>query len=522
MNGKKGLINSLLVSLVAFSAAGQLSHTRPKLVVGIMVDQLRTDYLDYLRPFFSNGGLKVLMDSGVYIKDLDFKVKGLDVVSGSALVCTGAYPSANGVASSYVFDPQTLRRSDVFMSGSSLAPGALTLSTVSDEVVIDGISLGAVHAIAADPQYAVVLGGHASGSAVWIDPDKGIWTSSDYYKNVPKFVQTRNIGRNSLKSRIDTAHWSPALPLDLYPGIPRQKKFYPFRYTYPSSERSAYARFSSTPPGNREVADLAVEYLGNLGLGMRGDVIDMLSIGFSLAPYKEVKDGDARLELSDAYIRLDSDIARVLEAVRRGPGLENTLIYVVSTGYYNDAVADDPVYRIPSGEFSTRRAESLLNSYLSAKYGGADYVLSFDGRELHFDNNALRNSTVARDVILEDAAQFLSRMGGVARALPLEDILSATDPELEKVRLGLNPRTAGDIIVKVLPGWVLSDDASYPAVKTPVREGTVSTPALIMAPGIASRVIEYPTDAVSIAPTLTQILRIRSPNGASARAIPLL
>lgn len=519
---KTRLINTLLAGLVAFTVTGQVSGSRPKLVIGIVVDQLRTDYLDYLRPLFSEGGLKLLMDSGVYMKDVDFRVRGLDKVSGTALVCTGAYPSANGIASSLVFDGSKRVRVPVLQGEGGLAPGALSLSTISDEVVIDGIALGAVHAIAADPQQAVVLGGHSAGSAVWIDPNKGVWTSSSYYKDVPRAVSVANAGRRGLPSRVDTIRWTPLRPLKDYPGIPQQKKFYPFSYSYPSSDRTSYSRLSATPPGNREVADLAVDYLNSLALGRRGETIDMLSLGFSLAPYKEVRDGDSRLELEDAYLRLDSDIARVLGAVERGPGLENTLVYVVSTGYFDDAVADDASYRIPSGEFSTKRAESLLNSYLSAKYGSGDYVECFDGTHLYLSQNALRNVPGTKEQAIADAAQFLGRMSGVGRALPLSDILLSTDPALESVRLGLDSRNAGDIIVNVLPGWTLVDDAVYPVVKTPVRYGTVSTPALVLAPGVSARKMETPVDAVSIAPTVTQLLRIRSPNGASARAIPLL
>lgn len=521
MKVRRQLLNSLLLGLATVAASGQTSVQRPRLVVGIVVDQLRTDYLDYLRPLFGKDGFRTLMDSGVYMKDVDYKVSGLDKISGTALVYTGAYPSTNGIASAKEFDSASRLMLPALGSGSALSPEHLSLSTISDEVVIEGIGLGAVHAVAADPQQAVILAGHAAGSALWIDPDKGNWTTSAYYKDLP--YKARNISpRNSISARVDTMKWEPLLPLDRYPGIPPQKKYYPFRYTFPSSDRTSYTRLAETPVGNREVTDMALEYLGSLNMGSRGEAIDMLSIGYSLAPYKDVRDGDSRIELEDAYIRLDADISRILDAVRKGPGIDNTLIYIFSTGYFNDAVPDDPKYRIPSGEFSSHRAESLLNSYLSAKYGNGDYVDSFDGRELYLSSAALRNAVGTSEQITADAAQFLGRMSGVARAITVSEIIGSANPDLEKYRLGINPATAGDIIVDVKPGWTLVNDLTVPARKIPVRDNAVNIPALILAPGVTARKIENPVEAVALAPTVTQILRIRSPNGAAARPRPLI
>lgn len=101
----------------------------------------------------------------------------------------------------------------------------------------------------------------------------------------------------------------------LYPGLPAQKRYYPFRHTFPSSGRDVYRQFAASPKANTEVTDLAIDYINTLRMGSRGDAIDMLCVGLTAAPFKYVKDGDYRLELADTYLRLDRDIERLLHAV---------------------------------------------------------------------------------------------------------------------------------------------------------------------------------------------------------------
>ena len=100
----------------------------------------------------------------------------------------------------------------------------------------------------------------------------------------------------------------------------------------------------------------------------------MLNLAYTLAPYKYAKEGEPKAELADAYIRLDRELARLFEAMDKVAGKGNSVIWLSSTGYYNDPSGDNPKYNIPTGEFSTRKAASLLNSYLAAQYGNGAYV----------------------------------------------------------------------------------------------------------------------------------------------------
>ena len=311
------------------------------------------------------------------------------------------------------------------------------------------------------------------------------------------------------------------MDIGLYPGIPAQKRYYPFRYTFPTNDKDAYRRWSASPMANREVTDIAIDYLKQLKAGSRGDAIDMLGIAYTAAPFKYVKDGDYRLELEDTYIRLDRQLQRLFDAIDAGPGLDNTVIYLTSTGHYDDATVDDEKYRIPGGNFSKKRAASLLNSFLTAKYGNGDYIDRFFGSQIYLDRRTLDSRRLDIGEVARSAQEFLSKMSGVRAVYTALDILAEATPHLETMRRTVDIKNCGDLFVDFQPGWNVTDDTSFPTKTKPVRSSMVSTPAFIMAPEVAPKVIDTPVDARRLAPTVTQILRIRSPNGAQIRPIAL-
>lgn len=514
------------MGLMTINVAVGADSSRPKLVVGIVVDQLRTDYLQYLEQLFGESGFKRLIKDGLYLQHVDFKADLDDPVAATALLFTGNYPNASGIPGSEIYRTADAAPVPVLedknslgnYTNESLSPAALRLSTISDEVAIDGGGLTSVYAIAPDAQQAIIMAGHAGNCALWINDTDGKWSSTAYYRDFPQFITQRN-QRSPLSARLDTLSWKPALNLDLYPGVPPQKRHYPFRYTFPLSDREVYKRYKSAAPVNTEVTDVAIEAIKQLNLGRRPDGTDMLSIAYTAAPYKHVADGDFRLELEDTYVRLDAQIERLLRTIDKEVGLKNTLVFLSSTGYYDDATADDPKYRIPTGDVSLKRVESLLNSYMSAKYGNADYVRGIYGNQIFLDHQALENHALAVEKAQGEAREFLVKMSGISDARTLGEILADMSEEGSRQRRAIDPKTAGDIFLTFLPGWNVVDETRYPPRTTPVRAGMVSTPFFLLAPTVEAKVISTPVDAAAIAPTVTSALHIRSPNGASQRPI---
>ncbi|MDE7380870.1 MAG: alkaline phosphatase family protein [Muribaculaceae bacterium] len=521
------LITSVIFGLVSINAVVQAVPSRPRLVVGIVVDQLRTDYLTYLKDILGEKGFRRLMENGAFLHDVDFRQSVKDMAAATAVSYTGAWPSSSGVAGSTRFD-SSLRRSVPTLhdtknlgnyTSDSYSPEMLRLSTISDEIAIDGIGLGAIYSISTDPQQAVIMAGHAGKGALWIDDNTGKWASSTYY---PDFPAASRINQYSpLSSKIDTIVWKPSRKLEEYPGLPPQKKYYPFRYSFRNSGTDSYRRFKQSAPANREITDMALEYLRSLNLGNRGEAIDMLNIGYTAAPFKDAKDGDYRIELEDTYLQLDSQLGRLLDEIDRRVGLDKTLIYLTSTGYYDDSVADDPKYRIPGGDFSLRRALSLLNSYFSAKYGNAEYVETIHDGQVYLNHKTIENKGLSAETLRSEGREFILKMSGVAEVFTLSDLLESNSESALSLRLGIDPKTSGDIFILHNPGWTINDDLAYPPTSHPVRYGRTLAPAFLMGPEVEATEIFTPVDATTLAPTVTSILHIRSPNGANQRPLTL-
>lgn len=505
---------------------------RPKLVVGIFVEGLTADYVDLLRSNFGEQGFKRILDKGVSIRNVDYG-PGIDATAATAMLVSGAAPAVNGVPSATVWDVTTRREYPVLLDGalagsyseSQLTPAPLLVSTLSDEVRISDGGLGQVHAIAADPQIAILLAGHAGNSGFWISDSNGKWVSSTTYRETPVPVSRRNVGL-TLASRLDTMAWEPLISLDRYPDLPAYKKLYPFRHTFPSRQLDRFKWFKSTPMANREIAATAADYITTLGLGTR-DVTDMVSVGLDVTPYLHGREADNRIEAMDAVLRLDRDIATIIDAVERGPGMERTLLFVAGTPAPSGGKRDEEKWGIPTGEFSPRKAVSLLNMYLMAIHGNGEWVSGYHNGFFYLNRQLIKDRGLSDAELRRESAEFLARMAGVSDVYTLDDILARrAGDNPTALHRNISPNHAGDLMVMVNPGWEVTDGnndettADRPQAQLPVvRWQATTSPVYILSPTLSSTEIVSETDARAIAPTLARILRIRSPNAANVKPV---
>ena len=519
------LITSILASMVAISAMSQTNGTRPQLVVEIMIDQLRSDYIELLQNQLGESGFKRLTRDGVCFENVDFNVDNLDIVSGTAMLVTGTYPRLNGLTGEKIYDVQKRLARNILIdpdklgnfTSETLSPKALKVSTVSDELRINGGGLGYVYSIAPDAQQAIILAGHAGNGAFWINDVNGKWSTTTYYTDVPQAITARNY-KNSLAARLDTMTWSPMMSLDKYPGIPSHKKYYPFKYVFPAARKDRYSTYKKSALVNEEVTSVALDFLKSLNMGGRGET-DMLNIAYTLSPYND-EAGDGSVELQDKYLRLDRQLGRLLDAIDAGVGLNNTLVVVSSTGYFEDNSVVDEKFNIPSGEFNPSKAKSLLNLYLMAVYGNAQWVEDFHDGSFYLNRKLIKEKNLNLKEVRRNASDFLRRMSGIADAYTVDELIdNPTTKEMSRIHNGIVADNVGDVVVKVMPGWnvVLSDNTLQKQEVKQVRTNVVSTPTYILHPALKAQKINTPIDATLLAPTVSRLLRIRSPNAAAEK-----
>lgn len=525
---KRGLLTSFVVGLAGIQGVLLAAESRPKLVVGIMVDQLRTDYLENLKDMMGSGGFRRLMDQGVFFKDIDYNVSPGDASSASAVVQTGTYPRVNGVTGAMIYDPVSKTLKPVFndpsyignFTSETYSPAALRVNSITDEISVESRGTSKIHSIAPEAAQAIVLAGHTGNSAFWINDETGRWSTTTYYQNPPAFFQNKNYN-SPLTSRLDDLKWTPLRPGEPYPFVTSQQTKEGFKYNFSRSDREVYNHYKLSPFVNDDITEGAIDYISSLNLGKNPETTDVLNLAFTLAPYPEAGNDNYRYELQDAYLRLDKDLENLFTTLDREVGKENVVVYLVSTGYFEEPPVETAKHRLPGGTFSVKRATSLLNAYLSAKYGNGAYIDQYSNCQFYVSKALLEEKGLEYGKITEDARDFLVKMSGVEEAFTLNDLVSPTIRQLENLRRAIDPKSSGDIIITFNPGWKIIDDSRFPSIEEVNKTDIYSSPAFIMGPELNPKIFEQSVDAAALAPTIAGILRIRPPNSAVSKPLSI-
>ncbi len=513
------------VALFGGSARAVADHKapveRPALVVGILVEGLDEDIIRLLDNNLSNGGFRRLLNEGAIVSSIDYGTT-LDPVAAAAMIYTGTSPSVNGVPAENVYQPSMHRSRPVLADSAQmgnftndlLSPSAIHVSTLSDEVKIEGNGPTFVYALAADPSLAIIMAGHAGDGGYWIDDINGRWASTTYYRDLPQSVSMRNYS-SPLENRLDTEMWTPLLgTLEDYPDLTPATRQTGFYYQFPHNSVDRFRSFKASAKGNEEVTDMASELLHYQMLG-KHQGIDMLSLGYTVAPYPYANTPAARAETLDAYLRLDRDIEKLLNSIDSSPGTDRAMVFIAGLPAPASSRPDDERWRVPSGEFSSRKARSLLNMYLMALHGNGEWVTGYHDRHFYLNHTLIQEKKLELADVRAEAAHFLNRMSGVSNAYTIDDILAArvgADPAA--VRRNTSVEYTGDIILEINPGWTAIDDLEGGPSHFS-RLGASSNPLIIWGAGVAPSRHDEPVDARRIAPTVARLLRIRSPNAAA-------
>ena len=519
------LLVALIASMTALAVSSQEARVRPQLVVGIVIDGLDSQYIDLLRSHFGSGGFNRLLRDGVVLANADYGTN-VDATAATAMLMTGAAPSTTTITGAENYDREAMRCTPVLLDPASagqytdetLSAAPLAVSTLSDEVRIAGGGVTRVYGVAPDAQQAILLAGHSGNCALWINSRNGNWASSHYYRDVPASVGSRN-RLEPLALRLDTISWTPMRDPEVYSSLPDHVTRYPFRHTFSRGSAGVFDRFKSSAMANREVLDMASRLIDEQKLG-ENDGLDMLNLAFTVKPYDYTVSDDNRYELIDSYLRLDSNLEQLFAKIDGKLGSGSTLYFVAATPPTGRSRRDDEKWGIPYGEFSTKKAMSLLNMYLMATYGNGDWINSYPDGQFYLNRKLIGQLNLEPDRVRAAAAQFLAKMSGVDHVYTLDEILAGRgDARLEAMQRNSHPNTSGDLFVEVDPGWEVVDDITSPAGKDRIhyvkRLATATAPVFIMAPDVDPRVIDTPVDIRVIAPTVARLLRIRSPNGAA-------
>ena len=451
------LVVLICVGLIAVksSAAGAISlkafRDRPKLVVVIVIDQFRADYLTRFESRFlpseahsKLGGFNYLMAKSAYFPFAKYDILQSMTCPGHATILTGSYPYMNGISLNEWYDRDEKRLMYcVEDKDFGFSPRKLIGSTVSDEMKTAGFH-GKVISLALKDRAAIMLGGHRADAAFWFDSHFQ-WVSSKYYfsdHKMPPWVDKLNADLLKTKGQPYTFK-----AIGAGNGHSELAQDFSYKTTIGSKESLEY------PLGIKLTADMAIRALQEYKLGL-GQETDFLTMSFSSHDILGHDTSVNNREMEELVVSEDVEISEVINAVRTQMKSHFGDVVFVLTG--DHGVAPSAAYlknaKIDAGTFDYKKMKEDLNQKMTAKFGRAEGDWVFDVHSLNFYLNmsaATSKKLVAREI--EDFAKTeLLKVPGVAYAFSKSDFFAKNLPpgQFERqIAKSYNPAVNGDVVL---------------------------------------------------------------------------
>ena len=516
------ILTSLALLMSVLTAEAQTAPDVPRLVVNVVIDQLRTDYMEAFSPLYSERGFQRLMQRGRVYSQAEYPFASPDRASAVASFVTGSVPYEHGIVGQRWLNRQSLQPvgcvEDAAYAGlqtaAKVAPTNLAVSTIADELKVATEGRALVYAVAPNSDAALFLAGHAGDGAFWFDEETGQWCTTSYYGVLPSMLSAYNEETNTPK-RIGKMQWEPSSEfVGKFNYFVSGGMGKPFRHYFKGDRR--FRQFQASALMNEEVNDFVRNLLWNTSLGMDG-VTDMLGVTFYAGNFDHKTVTEYPIEMQDTYVRLDQQLARLLDMVEQRVGAEHVLFVVTGTGYSDTEQTEDNLsqYRIPTGEFSITRAQMLLNMYLSAVYGPGQYIEASMGNQLYFNLKLIENKGFNLSEVLERSAGFLIQLTGVRDVYTSQRLAhGAWTAGIRNIRNAYSPKCSGDVMVQVAPGWKLVNEQTREHSQQ--RESYMGFPLFFYGLDIQPQIVKEPVGIDHVAPTLARCMRIRAPNACDA------
>lgn len=520
------VFTSIITVLAITGLQAQTPMTIPKLVVGVTVDQLRTDYIEAFSSLYGEKGFKRIWKEGKVFRNAEYSFANPDRASAVASVYTGTTPSVNGIISNIWLDASTLRPTECvedpdfmgYYTAENSSAAKLLTSTVSDELKTATQGKGLVYSIAPFRDTAILGAGHAADGAFWLNDITGKWCGSTYYNDFPWWLSQYN-DKNAVDFRIANMVWTPVLPVESYTYITSEERKEAFKHKFEDAKRNKFKRLATSPLINDEINLLVEELLRSSSIGM-DHIPDLLTLTYYAGNYNNQSTQESTLEIQDTYIRLDKSIAKLLDLLDQKVGLNHVLFFITSTGYTESNTSYPDKYRIPGGSFYLNRCAALLNMYLMATYGDGQYVEAFHNQQIYLNHKLIEQKQLDTVEIQNKSADFLIQFSGVNEVYSAHSLLlGAWSPQQSRIKNGFHRKHSGDLLIDVLPGWTLVDENS--ANNRVVHNAHIPTPIIFMGNTIKPEITHTPVNVEQIAPTLAYYMRIRAPNASVSPSLPI-
>ncbi len=512
----------------------------PKLVVGIVVDQMRYDYLTRFWNHYEDDGFKRLVNDGFNCKNNHFNYAPTSTGPGHASVYTGTTPATHGIIGNNWYDKVTDQEvycasDDTFNSvgtttdAGKMSPHRMIVTTVTDQLRLHTQMHGKTIAIALKDRGAVLPGGHTANAAYWFyGMGEGNWiTSSFYMENLPGWVNDFNASNTAENYKkpwttlkdINT-YLESGLDNNKYEGLFTGQSAPTFPHDLPRlwDSNGKYDIIKATPYGNSLTADFAIAALDGEDLGS-DPITDFMAVSFSSTDYVGHKYGVNSKEIQDTYVRLDRDLARLFKALDKKVGINEYTVFLTA----DHAAIHVPAYlkdqKIPAGYMDGGELVTKFQDFLKYKYGTTDLVKNTSNYQMFLDHDVIKNLDLHIGDVQSDLAQELLNYNDIDKVYTAQQMWQNeyTEGIPYILQNGYNQKRSGDILMVLKPGTISYSITGSTHGSPQIYDTHV--PLLFYGKGIRKGSTTVRTEIPDIAPTISTLLGIAFPNGTTGRPI---
>ncbi|MBN2683364.1 MAG: alkaline phosphatase family protein [Bacteroidales bacterium] len=479
----KSLFFLFFLLFINLGIKGQIPSEKPKLVVAIVVEQMRYDYILRYWDKFEKEGFKKLINEGMNCKNARLNYLLTQGAPGIASIFTGALPGSHGIVGeewymrlkkekyNCVEDDNALTIGSTSINGKK-SPKWLISSSINDEMKLFSNGKSKVFSVSLNDYASILAGGKTANACYWYDDKTGYWITSSYYQDsLPKWVNTFN--EKLLPEFYLQQEWNTLLPISSYTesqpdssnyelGFGKDKFTFPYLMSEQKSKVSLkkheirYQLLRNIPSGNTYTLDFALATMVNEKLG-NGESTDFISITFSAIDNIGHKFGPNSVEIQDAFLRLDQNMAHLLSFIDKQYGKENVLVFLTS----NHGVSGIPNFlkekKMHAGYFKYHYSVALLKSYLNALYGEGDWVSAYINQQVYLNRQLIESAKLSLEEVQKKVALFLVQYSGVANTITASDLQSNNfkgGSVFEKMQNSFHQERSGDVILNLEPGWI--------------------------------------------------------------------
>ncbi|TKK69783.1 alkaline phosphatase family protein [Ilyomonas limi] len=514
--------------------------SRPKLVVGIVVDQMRWDYLYRFYPLFKNdGGFKRFLNNGFSCENTFIPYTPTVTAAGHTCVYTGSVPAIHGIMGNEWYD--RLQHTTMYCSednsvnsvGSNdevgkMSPRNLLTTTIGDELKLATNFKSKVIGVAIKDRGAILPAGHAADAAYWYNNKTGDFITSTYYmQQLPQWMQAFN--SRKIVDSLYKLNWNTLLPKETYlqystaDEVPYENKPLgseqkAFPYNLAAFAGKDYGKIASTPYGNSLTAAIAEAAVIGERLGKSAQT-DFLTVSFSSPDYIGHSFGPNSWEQMDDYVRLDAVLGNFFNFLDAQVGKGNYTVFLTA----DHAVAHVPNFsvehKLPGGAFKGAAIMNSLKALLKDKYNTDKLIIAEENYQLYLDNNLIDSAHFNKKEISDFIVSYLLKQDGITNAFALDNLMTIplNSKQQDMFANGFMPTRSGDIQFVLKPGYVSGNgNGTSHGLWNPYDS---HIPLLWYGWGIAKGKTNRETYMTDIAATTAALLHIQMPSGCVGKVI---